>query len=91
MAGARWRVPEFLLARRDEQGRLRPAGSASLGLSDRRATLLNVLAKHELLRGTARRGGGARWVAPVVEVLVDAHGSPAGPVRDAIMREILAP
>jgi bifunctional non-homologous end joining protein LigD len=81
-------LPEFLLARRDEEGRLRPAGSASLGLdADRRATLLEVLAEHEL----PRRAGSARWAAPVVEIFVDAHGSPAGPVRDAIMREILVP
>jgi bifunctional non-homologous end joining protein LigD len=85
-------LPEFLLARRDEAGRLRPAGSASLGLNaDRRATLLEVLAQHELPRGAGRRGGGARWAAPVIEIFVDSHGSPAGPVRDAIMREILVP
>jgi hypothetical protein len=27
-----------------------------------------------------------RWAAAGVEVLVDAHGSPSGPVRDAIVR-----
>ena len=76
----------------DEEGRLRPAGSASLGLdADRRATLLDALAQNELPRGAARRGGGARWAAPVIEIFVDSHGSPAGPVRDAIMREILVP
>ena len=78
-------LPEFLLARTGADGRLRPAGSASFGLdAGRRAELLEALAAREFPRRGGR--GRARWAAPGVEVLVDAHGSPSGPVRDAILR-----
>jgi bifunctional non-homologous end joining protein LigD len=78
-------LPEFLLARSGADGRLRPAGSASLGLNaGRRAELLDALAARELPRCRSRAR--VRWAAPGVEVLVDAHGSPSGPVRDAIVR-----
>jgi len=49
-----------------------------------RAELLEALAARELPRCRAR--GRGRWAAPGVEVLVDAHGSPGGRVRDAIVR-----
>jgi bifunctional non-homologous end joining protein LigD len=78
-------LPEFLLARCGADGRMRPAGSVSLGLgAGQRAELLEALAARELPR-PARRSR-VRWAAPGVEVLIDAHGSPAGPVRDAILR-----
>ena len=78
-------LPEFLLARPGADGRLRPAGSASLGLdAGQRAELLEALAARELSRRRSR--GRVRWAAPGVEVLVDAHGLPSGPVRDAIVR-----
>jgi bifunctional non-homologous end joining protein LigD len=78
-------LPEFLLARPDADGRLRPAGSASLGLdASQRAELLDALAGREV-SGRARRSR-MRWAAPGVGVIVDAHGSPSGPVRDAIIR-----
>ena len=79
-------LPEFLLARRAPDGRLRPAGSASLGFdAAQRAELLAQLAARELPR-TGRRSR-TRWAAPGIEVLVDAHGSPTGPVRDGILRD----
>jgi bifunctional non-homologous end joining protein LigD len=78
-------LPEFLLARSGADGRLRPAGSAWLGLdAGQRAQLLDALAARELPGRRSR--GRARWAAPGVEVLVDAHGSPSGPVRDAVLR-----
>lgn len=78
-------LPEFLLARPGADGHLRPAGSASLGLdAGQRADLLDALLARELPRRGRR--GRVRWAAPGVEVLVDAHGSPSGPVRDAILR-----
>jgi bifunctional non-homologous end joining protein LigD len=78
-------LPEFLLARAGVDGRLRPAGSASFGLdAGQRAELLEALAGRELPRRRPRDR--VRWAAPGVEVLVDAHGSPSGPVRDAILR-----
>jgi bifunctional non-homologous end joining protein LigD len=79
------KLPEFLLARAGRDSQLRPAGSASLGLdAPRRADLLEHLAARELPRH--RRSSRVRWAAPGIEVLVDAHGSPTGPVRDAIIR-----
>jgi bifunctional non-homologous end joining protein LigD len=79
-------LPEFLLARVVDSGRLRPAGSASLGLDPlRRAELIEHLTARELPRRTVR-GGRARWAAPGIEVIVDAHGSRTGPVRDPIIR-----
>ena len=81
-------MPEFLLARADADGRLWPAGSASLGLNARqRAELLNALAARELPRRRSR--GRVRWAAPGIDVLVDAHGSPDAPFRDAILRSFV--
>jgi bifunctional non-homologous end joining protein LigD len=83
-------LPEFLLARRAPDGSLRPAGSASLGLDvAQRAELVAMLADRELPRGGRRSG--TRWAAPGVEVLVDAHGSPTGPLRDPILRAVEVP
>jgi bifunctional non-homologous end joining protein LigD len=80
-------LPEFLLARRAADGSLRPAGSASLGLdAAQQALLVAMLAERELPR--RERRSGTRWAAPGVEVLVDAHGSPTGPLRDPIMRGV---
>jgi bifunctional non-homologous end joining protein LigD len=79
-------LPEFLLARVADSGRLRPAGSASLGLdAQRRAELLAHLIARELPPHTTRSHR-ARWAAPGVEVIVDAHGPPTGRVRDPIIR-----
>jgi bifunctional non-homologous end joining protein LigD len=79
-------LPEFLLARVAGDGRLRPAGSASLGLDPlRRAELLEHLAARELPR-RASRACRTRWAAPAVNVVVDARGSPTGPMRDPIIR-----
>ncbi len=55
-------VPEFLLARAGADGRLRPAGSASLGLdAGQRAELLEALAARELPRRASRSR--VRWAA----------------------------
>jgi hypothetical protein len=60
-----------------------PAGTRS-------TAIVSLLAAHELpgRRGGHNRGG-IRWAAPVVEVIVDAHGRPDGPVRDAVLREVV--
>lgn len=78
------RAEEFLLARVHEDGRLRPAGRASYGLSGPdRAHLLAVL---EELRVHGRAGrGGVWWVEPHVSVEVDFHGS-GNALRDPILR-----
>jgi bifunctional non-homologous end joining protein LigD len=84
-------LPELLLARVADDGRLRPAGSASLGLDPlRRAELLELLAARELPR-RASRAGRTRWAAAGVKIVVDAHGSPTGPVRDPIIRAFELP
>ncbi len=83
-------LPEFLLARRTKGGDLRPAGSACLGLdAQRRAELLGVLTQHEL--PARRKYRGVRWTAPLVELVADVHGPADGPVRDAIIREVMTP
>lgn len=81
---------EFVLARPGLDGSLRPAGSASLGLdAARRGQLLDALSKHELPGG--RRRSSVRWAEPVVEVTVLSHGRAAGPLRDAVLREVYLP
>jgi hypothetical protein len=86
--GPAWRTPRRLVRNADRVVAAAGRGR-ELGLdAHRRAMLLDVLAKHELPRRAAPRVSGARSAAPVVQVLVDAHGSPAVPVRDAIMRQI---
>jgi len=83
-------LPELLLARRRVDGGLRPAGTARLGLDPtRRALLLSALEAHEV--GPTRLRRHVRWAAPVIEVIVDLHGSPDGPVRDPVLREISLP
>ena len=83
-------LPEFLLARRAANGSLRPAGSASLGLSAaQRAELLGALAAHEL--PSRRRRSSVRWAAPIIEVDADIHGPVNGAVRDAVLRSVSFP
>jgi bifunctional non-homologous end joining protein LigD len=86
------RGEEYLLARRDVNGSLAPAGSVGMGLdAERRAALVETLAVYELPpRHRRRRRGDVRWVAPVVEVAVEAHGRRDGPVRDAVLRDVLS-
>jgi bifunctional non-homologous end joining protein LigD len=80
---------EFLLARRGPDGRLRPAGSASLGLdSVRRAELVAAIADLAL---PSRGRGSVRWASPVIEVAADVDGPVDGPVRDAVLREVALP
>jgi bifunctional non-homologous end joining protein LigD len=85
------RGEEYLLARRDVNGSLAPAGSVGMGLdAERRAALVETLAVYELPpRHRRRRRGDVRWVAPVVEVAVEAHGRRDGPVRDAVLRDVV--
>jgi len=85
------RLPEFLLARVGQDGSLRPAGSATLGLDAmRRGELLDALREHEL--PARQRRSSVRWVIPgPIEVTADAHGRVDGPVRDAVLREVHVP
>jgi bifunctional non-homologous end joining protein LigD len=82
-------LPDFFLAR-TIGSELHPAGSASLGLDrERREQLLSALAERQLAGRRRRRG--VRWARPEIEVFVDVHGRPDGPVRDAVLREIHMP
>lgn len=51
------------------------------------AELLEALAAREIRRPGRRSR--VRWAAAGVEVLVEAHGSPTGSVRDAIVRAVV--
>jgi bifunctional non-homologous end joining protein LigD len=82
-------LPEFFLARQLD-GKLRPAGTASLGLdATSRERLLAALAERELTLGRRRRG--VRWAIPEIEVVADVHGRPDGAVRDAVLQEFRVP
>jgi hypothetical protein len=82
-------LPQFFLARRRD-GRLLPAGSASLGLdTELRATLIGALTECEIPRRGRR--GRVRWAAPLVEVSADAHGAVDSVVRDTVLREVRLP
>jgi bifunctional non-homologous end joining protein LigD len=87
-----WREPadqpvEFLVARRGADGELSPAGAVARGLgAEQRAELIDVLAAVEQPR---RRRNGVRWTAAPVEATVECHGRLDGPVRDAVLREVL--
>ena len=83
-------LPEFLQARRGADGRLQPAGSTRLSLdASRRSLLLATLEDHEVTPRRRRRS--VRWAAPAIEVVANLHGRRDGPVRDAVLREILLP
>jgi len=77
---------EVLVARRDHDGELRYAGGVRFGLrAAERARLRGLLIDLERLRARRAR---VRWVRPLVEVDVDYHGRPGGPLRDPILRGI---
>jgi hypothetical protein len=72
----------LLVARVDEHGQLTPAGVVQLGLSGERRLALQQLA------------GGARTDRrlPLAGVLVDVdhHGARGGPLRDAVLRDVIS-
>ncbi len=74
-------LDEFLVARRDGDGGLVPAGRVKFGLdSDGRVQLREQLVG--LHRGSRN---GIRWVTPAIELDVHHHGAPDGPLRDGII------
>lgn len=75
------------ISRTDDAGQLVPVGSVSFGLTgDERARLRARAAELEL---PARRRGRWRPLQPLVRVEVAHHGSPAGPLRDPVLRAVL--
>ncbi len=82
-------LPEFQPARRRANGRLRAAGSASVGLDPTRRGLLAALEK-QAPPAHARREP-VRCASPLIEALVDVHGHCDDALRDAVLREISWP
>lgn len=77
--GERREPDEVLVARRDGAGTLRYAGGVRFGLTARdRRRLRTLLERIEEPRGPRSR---IRRVRPLVEVDVDHHGRPGGPLR----------
>jgi hypothetical protein len=78
--GRRREPDELLVSRRDADGRLRYAGGVRFGLTaSERACLRGVLKRlEEPVSGRAN----VRPVRPLIQVDVDYHGQPGGPLRD---------
>jgi bifunctional non-homologous end joining protein LigD len=74
------------VARRLPDGALASAGSIELGLH---AELVAEL-ESRLLALPARTRGALTWYPAEVSVIASCHGLPDGPVRDAILREVVA-
>ena len=78
-------VEAVFVARRAANGRLAGAGSIELGLGgDLVGTLENRLAGL-----TARRRGAVAWYPSEVPVVASVHGLADGPVRDAVLKDIV--
>jgi bifunctional non-homologous end joining protein LigD len=77
---------EVLVSRRDAAGVLRYAGGVRFGLSaDDRARLRALL--QDIEQPSSRRSR-VRRVDPVLEVEVDSHGRPGGPLRDPVPQTV---
>ena len=77
----------FYLTRPAPDGHARFAGSVQLGLSgDERERLRGALAQ---LESTTPRRRRIRTVQPGVSLVVSAHGVAGGPLRDAIIRQVI--
>ena len=75
----------ILVARRQPDGSLTSAGAIELGLHR------ELVERLELRLGElpARRRGAVAWYPAEVSVVASLHGPPDGPVRDAVLREVL--
>ena len=78
-------VEAIFVARRTADGSLTAAGAIELGL---RSDLLAEL-QQRLVKLPARRRGVVTWYPAEVSVIASLHGLPDGPVRDAVLREVL--
>jgi bifunctional non-homologous end joining protein LigD len=84
--GDRRQPDEVLVSRRDDAGVLRYAGGVRFGLSaDDRARLRTLL--RDIEQPSSRRSR-VRRVHPVLEVEIDYHGRPSGPLRDPVLRTV---
>ena len=80
------RPETVFVARRRPDGSFAGAGSIELGL---RADVVHEL-ERRLGALPARRRGAIAWYPADVSVIASVHGLPDGPVRDAVLREIVA-
>jgi bifunctional non-homologous end joining protein LigD len=79
------RAEAVFVARPLPDGTLSSAGSVELGL---RRNLVEEL-EQRLLALPARRRGSVAWYPAAVTVVASVHGLPDGPVRDAVLHEIV--
>jgi hypothetical protein len=76
----------LLVARALPDGSFTSAGSIELGLG---RELVDQL-ERRLAELTPRRRGSVSWYPAEVSVIASVHGLPDGPVRDAVLREVIA-
>lgn len=76
----------ILVARPDPDGSFTRAGAVELGLHRQLVEQL----EDRLAELRPRRHGSVCWYPAEVSVLASVHGLPDGPVRDAILREVVA-
>jgi bifunctional non-homologous end joining protein LigD len=79
------RVEAVIVARRLPDGSTRPAGSIEIGL---RHDAIRQL-EDSLASLPSRRRGKVTWFPAEVSVVASCHGLPDGPVRDAVLRDVL--
>jgi bifunctional non-homologous end joining protein LigD len=79
-------VEAIFVARQHSDGSFAGAGAVELGLH---RELLDHL-ERRLSELPARRRGPVAWYPAEVSVVASVHGLPDGPVRDAILREVVA-
>jgi bifunctional non-homologous end joining protein LigD len=80
------RVDAIRVARRLADGSFAAAGTIELGLAP---DLLAVL-EQRLVELPPRRRGAVTWYPAEVSVIASVHGLPDGPIRDGVLREIVA-
>jgi bifunctional non-homologous end joining protein LigD len=80
------RAEAVLVGRHLPDGSFTSAGSIELGL---RRDLLDKL-EQQLIELPARRRGPVTWYPAEVTVIASVHGLPDGPVRDAVLRQVVA-
>jgi bifunctional non-homologous end joining protein LigD len=87
--GGRREPDEVLVSRSDREGRLRYAGGVRYGLAPaERARLRDVLERVQESRSGRSR---VLPVKPIIDVDVDHHGRPGGPLRDPVLRTVTLP
>jgi bifunctional non-homologous end joining protein LigD len=84
--GHRHAPDEFLVARRQADGTLRYTGGVRFGLTGHERDQLRAALQQ--LEEPTRRHTRVRRVRPLLEVDIDSHGRPGGPLRDPVLRNV---